>query len=129
MFHHTSVFDCQTLTIQRKGQAYLNDDRDLIIPSGEVFNISCDIQPLSVRMYKQLEVPTGFTLDAGIYVSTKTTLRTMDELDETGADETIYRGRTYYVWAVADWNDGPLTTDCYKDYYLIMKRRPNTGEL
>ena len=129
MFQYTSVFDNQTLTIQRKGQAYLNADRDLIIPDVDPFTISCDIQPLSIRMYKQLEAPSGFTLEAGLYVSSKSTLRTMDEVGDTAADQTVYRGRTYYVWALCDWSGGPLSTDYYKDYYLVMKRRPNEGAL
>lgn len=129
MISITSIFDCQTLHIQRKGQAYLNESGDLLIPDSQTFKISCDIQPLSIRMYKQLEAPSGFTLDAGLYVSSKALLRTMDEVGDTSADQTVYRGRTYYVWALCNWGDGPLSTDLYKDYYLLMKRRPNTGDL
>lgn len=124
---YNSVFNKQVLTIQRKAAGYFNSNRDWVIPDAAPFDIKCDIQPLSIRMTKQIEAPNGYTLDSARYVSTMAVLNTMDDVTSTAADETTIGGRTFYVWTSDNWNDGPLSTDRFNDYIFIMKRLPNAG--
>lgn len=126
---YNSIFNQQTLTIQRKAPSYLDANEDLIIPDDAPFDIKCDIQPLNVRMTKQVEAPTGYTLSSARYVSTMAVLNTLDDEAAIAADETTIGGRTYYVWTSDNWNDGPLSTDKYNDYILVMKRLPNSGSV
>lgn len=125
---YSSIFDTQLLTFQRSGESYIDENGDLQIdPKGRPFKARGDLQPMNTKLKKQLESPTGFTLQDAKYFSSKADLKTMEEVGNTAADTTTIAGRTYYVWAKADWSGGPLSTDAYKDYYLVMQRRPNEG--
>lgn len=126
---YNSVFNQQTLTIQRKASSYIDDNENLVIPDADPFDIKCDIQPLNVRMTKQVEAPNGYTLSSARYVSTMAVLNTLDDETATAADETVINGRKYYVWTSDNWNDGPLSTDRFNDYILVMKRLPNEGSV
>jgi hypothetical protein len=126
---YDSVFNQQVLTIQRKGASYLNENEDLVIPDDVTFDIKCDIQPIATRMTKQVEAPNGYTLSSAKYVSTMHILNTLDDEAAIAADETIINGRKYYVWTADNWNNGPLSTDRYNDYILVMKRLPNEGSV
>ena len=127
MRDYKSVFDNQTFTVQRYAATYLDANNNLVTPDASTFDITGDMQPDKLRQEQQLEAPQGYTLQDAKYLSTKSDLNTIEDVTATRADTITISGRKFYVWRKMDWSGGPLATDKYKDYTLIMERLPNEG--
>lgn len=130
MRRYSSVFDvARTEVFQRPGRTYLDDNNDLQTePPTILEGITGDLQIYKSRPLGQVDAPEGFTLEGAYRFSTKTTLNTMDEVSATGADTMERNGRVWYVWRqLAGGTGGPLSTDEYNDYLLVLEGLPNQG--
>lgn len=124
---YTSIFDVTLLTFIRKGEGYLDADRNWIEPETTVEAIG-DLQPYTPQMLRQFELPQGFVKRGAKMFSTKAQLNTIDDYTITGADTTFMGNRKFYVGMAAEWDNSVLSTD-YNTYVLILEALPNEGEI
>lgn len=125
-----SVFDVlRTEVFKRSGPAYY-DDFGNITTNYQVIDepIYGDLQIYKLRAFKQIEAPTGYTLQGAFYFSTMYEFNTLDQVTATPADIMEKDGRIYYFWCkLAGGTGGPLFTDRYNQYALLLQDLPNEG--
>lgn len=126
---YISIFDTTNLSFMRKseGQGYLDQDNNWVEPEDVPVSAIGDLQPLRTNTFTQIPTPQGFSLKGGWLFSSKAKLRTVQEHTRTSADSTFIDGRRFYVASKEDWSDGPLSTDQYITYYLMLEELPNNG--
>ena len=132
MRRYKSVFDVpRTEVFKRFEEAvYLDDNNNLVNGSEPVVipDVTGDLQIYKRRPQSQLEAPTGYTLEGAFYFSTLLEFNLMDQVTAKRADIMEKDGRVWYFWRkVSGGTGGPLSTDSYNDYILLLESLPNSG--
>jgi hypothetical protein len=128
---YKSFFDIPRKEVfKRFGETYLDDNHNLVSdPPTVLKGVTGDLQVYHSLGITQNELPLGYTLTGAYWFSTTYPLRTMNDATATKADIMEKDGRVWYVWKKEGGTEGPLSTDRYNNYVLLLEGLPNEGEV
>ena len=131
MWGSESIFDVPRTEVFKRynEESYLDSNWKRVQGAPTVLTgITGDLQIYKTRPIGQADTPDGYTLQGAYRFSTKYTLRTMEQVGAVAADIMEKNGRVWYVWRqLAGGTGGPLITDEYNDYILLLQALPNEG--
>lgn len=123
----TTLLGKTTVTVQRFSGAYVDGIWQPGTPA--TFTTDLSVQPLAGRerqqlpeLYRSRQIAKAYGMPSN--TQAELPLKTTDTAASSMADRVVYKGRTYEVISVEDWNDHGLADGAATDHvrYLLAEQ-------